>query len=86
MQSLCNIIATETIRRLDSTKSKARLLLDTNDYWDVCIGRVALYPGNLETRRTQQFKTFMYKTVNNMVPSNLSRKFTPTSMIHEHNC
>ena len=23
---------------------------------------------NLETRRTQQFKTFMYKTVNNMVP------------------
>ena len=26
----------------------------------------------------------MYKTVNNMVPSYLSRKFTPTSMIHEH--
>ena len=39
---------------------------------------------NLETRHTQQFKTFMYKTVNNMVPSYLSRKFTPTSMIHEH--
>jgi hypothetical protein len=27
----------------------------------------------------------MYKIVNNMVPSCLSRKFTPTSMIHEHN-
>ena len=39
---------------------------------------------NLETRRTQQFKTFMYKTVNNMVPSYLSGKFTSTSMIHEH--
>ena len=36
---------------------------------------------NLETRRTQQFKTFMYKTANNMVPSYLSRKFTST-MIH----
>jgi hypothetical protein len=32
---------------------------------------------NLETRRT--------KTVNNMVPSYLSGKFTSTSMIHEHN-
>ncbi len=38
---------------------------------------------NLETRRTQQLKTFMYK-INNMVPSYLSRKFTSTSMIHEH--
>ena len=26
----------------------------------------------------------MYKTVNNMVPSYLSGKFTSTSMIHEH--
>ena len=26
----------------------------------------------------------MHKTVNNMVPSYLSRKFTSTSMIHEH--
>jgi hypothetical protein len=39
---------------------------------------------NLETRRTQQFKTFMYKTVNNMVPSHWSGKFTPTSVVHEH--
>ena len=38
---------------------------------------------NLETRRTQQLKTFMYK-INNMVPSYLSRKFTSTSMIQEH--
>jgi hypothetical protein len=36
---------------------------------------------NLETRRTQQFKTFMYKTANNMVSSYLSRKFAST-MIH----
>jgi hypothetical protein len=57
MQSLCNIIATETIRRLDSTKSKARLLLDTNDYWDVCIGRVALYqPDNFFNLRKYAFE------------------------------
>ena len=40
---------------------------------------------NLETRRTQQFKTFMYKTVNGMVPNYLSNKFSPISTVHEHN-
>ena len=40
---------------------------------------------NLETRRTQQFKTFMYKTVNGMFPNNLSKNFSPISTAHEHN-
>ena len=40
---------------------------------------------NLETRRTQQFKTFMYKTVNGMFPNYLSKKFSPMSTVDEHN-
>ena len=40
---------------------------------------------NLETTRTQQLKTFMYKTVNGMVPNYLSNKFSLISTVHEHN-
>ena len=40
---------------------------------------------NLETRRTHQFKTFMYKTVNGMFPNYLSKKFSPMSTVDEHN-
>ena len=40
---------------------------------------------NLETMHTQQFNTFMYKTVNGMVPDYLSKKFSPISTVHEHN-
>ncbi len=40
---------------------------------------------NLEDRRALQFKKFMYKTANNMVPSYLPDKFIRTSSVYEYN-
>ena len=40
---------------------------------------------DLETRRAQQFKTFIDKTVNGMFPNYLSKKFSPISTVREHN-
>ena len=72
-------------QRLQRLQNRAARIITESDYntrsSDIL---TSLNWTNLETRRTQQFKTFMYKTVNNMVPSYLSRKFTPWSMTHEH--
>ena len=40
---------------------------------------------NLEERRSQQFKTLMFKTMNKMVPDYLSDKFTSVNLVHNHN-
>ena len=72
-------------QRLQRLQNRAARIITESDY-DMRSSDILtpLNWTNLETRRTQQFKTFMYKTVNNMAPSYLSRKFTSSSMIHEH--
>ena len=72
-------------QKLQRLQNRAARIITESDYniWSSDILTSLNWP-NLETRRTQQFKTFMYKTVNNMVPSYLSGKFTSTSMKHEH--
>ena len=74
----------QKLQRLQNTAARIIIESDYNVRSSDVLG--LLIWTNLETRRTQQFKTFMYKTANGMVPNYLSTdKFSTTSMVHEHN-
>ena len=73
-------------QKLQRLRNRDARIITESDYnvrsWDIL---TLLNWSNLETWRTQQFKTFMYKTVNGMVPNYLSNRFSPISTVHEHN-
>ena len=73
-------------QKLQRLQNRAARILTESDYNVRSSDILTLLNwSNLETRRTQQFKTVIYKSVNGMVPNYLSNKFSPISTVHAHN-
>ena len=72
-------------QKLQCLQNSATRIITESDYNVRPSDILTLNWTTVETRRTQQFKTFMYKTVNGMFPLYLSKKYSPISTVHEHN-
>ena len=73
-------------QKLEKLQNRTARII-TGSGWDVRTAQIlrALEWESLADGRTKQLKSLMFKTANNLVPENLSDKFTNVNTIYRHN-
>ena len=73
-------------QKLEKLQNRAARII-TGSSWDASSAPIlhALKWDSIADRRDKQLKSFMFKTVNNLVPEYLSNKFASINTIHRHN-